>query len=218
MQLRHESSSLVVSQSDMLYGKHFSPHSSSLSIGNVNVYCEIYGIFGNLTKRFATRLDDFQILCEDDCIIPENYLFTKFALDTLVAIAEETDFWSGVPTYPWFWPLFGELFKMSKSNIYLLADWEFGEQLSDRYMWVKKNFGSVMMERLIFTSDGNRVLLPKSPRDLLIDCDLSNIEKWVSVGGSAFYYPELHWDCENRANILVKRLELIRNAIKVIEK
>ena len=248
MQFHYESSSLVTSSADLLYGKFFPPENyrkcykcmptpigskekleivngNALSIienkcdnEHVNIFAEVYGIFGNLTKRFAVRMDDFEILCEPNCHIAENYLLNRFAIDTLVAISEEPDFWSGVPKYPWFWHLFGELYKMSKSNIYLLADWEFGEQLSDRYIWVKKNFGSLTAEKLIFTCDKNRSLLPKSQRDLLIDCDLSNIEKWIHAGGSGYWWPELHWSCPDRAKLLTKRMELVRNVVHTLEK
>jgi len=114
--------------------------------------------------------------------------------------------------------MFSELFTVCDGSVYMLADWEFGEQLSDRYIWVKKNFGTEQAERLIFTCDKNRTLLPKSQRDILIDGDLSNIENWTKAGGSAFYWPECHWLCSDRAKILAKRISLIKDVVRTLKK
>ena len=235
MQLYHESSSLSINDKiDVMYGKYFpsttyntekyiditQPFSSSFfnsetsSSSQVRIFCEIYGVFGDLTGRFADRMDKLEIPCPKNCYVPENYLFKNYPLDTLVTIAEEPGFWYGVLRYDWFWIIFETFFKLSSGNLYLLSDWEYGEQLSDRYLWVKKSFGSSMLNNLIWVNDEYRHMIARDKRDILIDNDLSNIEKWINAGGSAFYWPEIHRNCDDKVKILSKRFELLSKVVE----
>ena len=200
MQLYHNSSSLYIDDKiDVIYGKYFPAkiynneldpiacNYKNCPTSKVTIYCEVYGLFGNLTKRFAERMDEYAVKCEGNCYIKENLLLEKFPMDTLISIAEEPGFWYGVPKYQWFWPMLEEFYKCSNGNRFLLSDWEYAEQLSDRYMWIKKSFGTSLADNLIWTCDKNRPLLATSRRHLLIDCDLSNIEAWINAGGSGFW-------------------------------
>ena len=230
MQLIHDTSSLQINDTiDPVYGKYFPaekqpccPHFQyCIAEGqrdHVRIFTEVYGVFGNLTKRFAERLDNLKIPCEKNCVVKENFLSSHFSVDVLAAIAEEPGFWFSVEKYPWFWVVFEELYKMSSGDVYLLADWEFGHQLSDRYTWIRKSFGETMAERVFFTCDQNRPMLLLDRQDVLIDCDLSNIERWVKAGGSGYYWPEIHWQCADVATILGTRISMLENMVKSLVK
>jgi hypothetical protein len=224
MQLYHNSSSLAFDPNiDLTYGKYYPAKicaSSSFDLADdvpVRIFCEVYGVFGNLSKRFADRLDNFRVECPPNGALKENFLLDTFPLEALFSIAEEPGFWLDVPVYDWKWPLFEELYKMCKGNLYLLEDWEGGEQLTDRYVWAKKTFGNTVVENMFWTEDKNRALLVSSKRDILIDSDLSNGEAWIKNGGSFVWFPELHWESPDKVRILSRRLSIIRSVVKSLE-
>lgn len=184
------------------------------------IYCEIYGVFGNLTKRFADRLDGFEVVLSQNSVIEENYLMKFFPLEALISMAEEPGFWANVEKYVWFAALLERLFMMSEGELYLLMDWEYREQLTERRVWCEEKFGTTLADNLILTADKNRPLLVRGRQDLLIDCDLYNIERWTAAGGSGFFWPEIHWNAshEEVARILARRLGMVEDVMRFLKK
>jgi hypothetical protein len=218
MHLLHHTSSLAFdSKIDGVYGKFFpSRNKENVSNAPVTIYSEIYGVYGNLTKRFAERLDDFVVSPSENGALGENFLLDHFPLDLLIAIAEEPHFWERAEKYQWFEPLFRKMFLLCRGNMYLLMDWEYREQLTDRIRWCERSFGTTLADNLILTADKNRALLVGGYQDLLIDTDLYNIERWINAGGSAFYWPEINHTCppEMIAKIVARRLGMLEDVVK----
>jgi hypothetical protein len=221
MQLYHESSLLTFNPYiDGVYGKFFAPKVyTSEKQYPVRIYSEIYGIYANLTKRFADRMDDFKVDVKENCYLHSNFLLDHFPRQALFAIAEEPGFWYGVEKYPWFPLVLERFYKLSKGELYLLADWEGGEQCSDRYVWMRKTFGTTLMDHTFLMDDGLRPLLVQHGKyDILIDGDLKNIERWTDAGGSGFWWPEMHWGCDSghRVKIIAKRFELLGEVVEYL--
>ena len=217
MHLLHHTSSLAFDPSvDVIYGKYFpSRNKENVSNSPVTIYSEIYGVFGNLTKRFAERMDEFLVSPTENGVIPENFLLEHFPLDLLIAIAEEPEFWERVEKYQWFEPLFRKIFLVCRGNMYLMMDWEYREQLTDRIKWCERSFGTTLADNLILTADKNRPLLVGGRQDLLIDTDLYNIERWTAAGGSGFWWPTINHACapDLIARIVARRLGMIEDVV-----
>jgi hypothetical protein len=177
-------------------------------------------VFGNLTKRFAEKLDDFVVPPSENAILKENYLLEYFPLEALIAMAEEPMFWYDVEKYMWFPILLEKFYKLSRGNLYLLMDWEYREQLTDRRIWCEKNFGTTLSDNLILTADKNRPLLVGGRQDLLIDCDLYNIEKWIEAGGSGLFWPEINWNSpqEKIVKLLHARFKMLKDVVDFLNK
>lgn len=201
-------------------------NSSSGSVENaeskVRIFSEVHGVFANVSKKYAQHLDNHIVKCSKNCercgyCVEPSYFSKRFAVEVLSSVSDEPGFWHGVSPYAWHWNVYSSFYKMSKGNLYLLEDFEFGNQLSSRWLWVQRHFGSNAKNKLIFISNANRKLLPTSKKDILVDCNLKNVEMWLNAGGSAFYWPELFWDCPNSGQIIAKRLILLRNAVEALD-
>ncbi len=208
---------------DLIHGKFFAspklfddaqcaacPNRKNKTIYPMRIFCEIYGVFGDSMGRYAEKLDNAIIENSPYGIVKLDWLTSNFAYDVRHSVTEEDHFWTRIDTYKWHWILFEELFKLSKSNYYLLAGLDGECHYGDRIQWILRKFGRDGYNKFFLLHDENRHLLAHTCKDLLIDCDLYNIEKWVEAGGSGFWWPQIDGKATNTVDILAKRLQLLK--------
>ncbi len=201
---------------------HCTDTSDMFVSGEVRIFCEMYGILGNLTKMFAERLDNYQLKCNRDCqkcgfcIGRIGALQKVYNKVVLREIMKEDHFWEDIEKYPWTKPMHEKLYRMCRGRLFYLQDWFDGEQLTERMMWTRRHFGDKAGCNLIMTASKNRVLLPNGKKDVLIDNDMYAIERWLAAGGSAFYWPELLGECVNQNKIISRRLYLLECVISAL--
>ena len=224
MPLSYETSSLSYDDVDLIYGKFIPAHvvpspfsgerRSNRSKSPVRIFCNIYGVFADMTGRFAEKYDNHVVPCRLDCIIDETYVRNNISRDAVIAIVEEPEFWLNMEAYPWYKLLIEQFFNMCGGEYFLLLSFYDCEQLTDRVQWVWRHFGIAnSRDRTIVMSSDSYSLLVKSRNDILIDSDLLHCEKWSQAGGSAFFWPEIDSKCKDPSGLLYKRLKLLSDCI-----
>lgn len=226
MILSYETSSLSYDDIDLIHGK-FIPATrisnpceqcpdricTHLQSHPIRIFCNVYGVFGDLTGRFAERYDDYIVPCRTECIVDSEIMRNTIPREAVIGIFEEEGFWSRVQPYPWKNLLMGEIYNLCAGEYFLLTSFYGSIQLSERVIWIWQNFGNVSRERSVIASSDSYGLLVKSRNDVLISADLLHLEKWCKAGGSGFFWSELVGTCKDPSPILFKRLKLLRHAI-----
>ncbi len=219
MLLSYEKSTIPYDDIDLIHGKFVaakpSPHLVSQPAKSpIRIFCNVYGVFGDITGRFATKYDDLKIPCKVECIYDPEYLMNNVPREGVKAIMEEDFFWKNMEAYPWQMLLMGEIYKICGGDYYLFISFYDSLQLEDRAIWVWRHFGSVSRNRTFMCSTESSQLLIRSRNDILIDADLKHVENWCDAGGSGFWWPEMSSACVDPAKILSKRITLLTKAVR----
>jgi hypothetical protein len=225
MLLSYETSSIAYDNVDLIHGKFVPAHINVAGMhveGNLPVrfFCNVGGVFSDVTGRFAERYDNYVLPMvknsddTDSCVIDTKLLMKTVPRIAVDALLEEDDFWRLVQPYPWYMLLMQEFYNHCAGEFFLILHLYNGLQIEDRVLWIARHFGNESKEKLLILSYYTLPLLVRSRNDVLIDADLVHIEKWCDAGGSAFWWPELNGKCVEPASILVKRVKLLKQAVR----
>jgi hypothetical protein len=221
MLLSYETSSISYDKIDLIHGKFIPAKHRSLrceecsdgSVPPIRVFINIYGVFANLSGRFAEKYDNLRLPCVEDCIIDYEYIRDNIPRAGVAAIMEEEGFWRHMDAYQWHMLLMGEIYKMCAGQYYFLLPLYDSLQLEDRLIWVWRHFGNVAKDRTMLLTCPSAQLLIKSRNDLFIGSNLKNCEDWSLAGGSAYWWPEIDANCKEPAKFLSKRIRLLSQAV-----
>jgi hypothetical protein len=185
----------------------------------IRIFCNVTGLFSDLSGRFAERYDDYVLPLvknSDDspsCVVDYAEIMRTVSKSAVEAIMEEKDFWRLLQPYPWYMLLFQEIYNMCGGEYYFILHFFNALQLEDRLTWCARHFGAESRKRTLVLAVDTMPLLVRSRNDILLDADLLHIEKWCDAGGSGYWWPELYGRCLEPASILAKRSRLMRQAI-----
>lgn len=223
MLLSYVSSSIKYDHVDLVHGKFIIGKSgtfcydickNSSLIPNIRIFCNVYGLFGDLTGRFAQKCDDLKIpTIAGECVLDSDFICKTIPRATVRAIIEEPGFWRNMEPYQWYMLLMGEFYKLCYGNYFLCIGLYDSLQSEDRVIWIWRHFGNDARSRLFVLSSTTMPNLVKSRNDILIDADLEHLDRWTEAGGSGFWWPELVADCKDPAIIISKRIKLLSEAI-----
>lgn len=214
MPLHYETSSIQYDDIDLIHGKFVAAKDGITSEKSVRIFCNVYGVFGDLTGRFASKYDNLVIPCRMDCILDPDYIRNHVSKAALATILEEEFFWKNMSAFPWYMLLMGEIYKLCKGDYYLMISYYDSLQLEDRVVWIWRHFGHVSQERTFIAASSSWSNLVRGRNDILIDSNLVHIEKWGAAGGSGFWWPEMSIDCKDPSKILSKRIGLLNHAVR----
>jgi hypothetical protein len=219
MLLSYETSSIAYDDIDLIHGKFLPAQTRTICTDICNppprVFINIYGVFADLTGRFAQRYDNHVIPSSkaDGCILDPEYIRNNIPKVGVDAMMEEPDFWKDMKAYPWYLLAMKEFYTICNEDYYLLLPMYDSLQLEDRLTWVWRHFGSQSKDRTMLLTCKSAGLLIKSRNDIFIGSDLVNCEAWASMGGSAFWWPEIDIACKDPSKLLVKRIKLLKLAV-----
>lgn len=225
MLLSYVTSSISYDTVDLIHGKFVpamppsmipcDPRTCSQYNPPVRFFINIYGVFANLTGRFAERYDDLQLpmMKDTDGVLNPEYIKTEIPKSGVEAIMEEDGFWPYVQPYPWSMLIMGEMYKLARGQYYFLLPMYDCRELEDRLVWVNRHFGMTGRNRSMLLNCESACLLIKSRNDIFIGSDLYNCECWSRAGGSAFWWPELSPSAKEPAKTLNKRIKLLTQAV-----
>ena len=158
MLLSYTTSSLTYDNIDLVYGKFFPAknvvtHSTETAFP-IRIFCNIYGMFADLTGRFAERFDNYKIPTIDNKgeIVDSQLMLNTISRSAVRAIMEEDNFWKGMQPYPWYMLLMREVYNLCGGEYYLLISFYDSLQLDDRIIWVWRHFGNVARYHTIVLS------------------------------------------------------------------
>ena len=227
MLLSYETSSFSYDNIDLIHGK-FIPANRTRFYSNcanndcttyvptsspVRIFTNIYGVFANLTGRFAENYDNLEIPNAVECVVDPEFIRLNIPKSGVEAIMEEDNFWKYIQPYPWRMLLMQEIYNICSGEYYLLLPVYDSLQLEDRLIWVWRHFGSQSKHRTMLMTSETSCLLIKSRNDIFIGADLHICELWTQQGGSAFWWPEIDYKCIDPAKILSKRIKLLGRAV-----
>lgn len=192
----------------MLYLPHAFPHPTSEPISSdsrtiehmarhkIRIFIGIKNVLMNYTERAVIALDMVQSLPPSSNGVWETNPLEK--LTTRQAIREVCcgyDFYNKSSKYKWSDTLWQRLFQLSSGHIHPLVrhnDHDM-EGLGGKANWIVRNFGTLGYNNMILISDSHN--FPFSdflyPHHLLVDSDLTNIEKWCKQGGTGYLWKEI---------------------------
>jgi hypothetical protein len=222
MLLSYVSSSIKYDDIDLVHGKFVigKPGKFCLDVCKnsslqppIRIFCNVYGLFGDLSGRFAQKCDDMKILRVSGCVLDSDYICRTIPKPVVRAIIEESGFWRNMEPYRWYMLLMSEFYKLCDGRYFLCIGLYDSLQLEDRVVWVWRHFGNESRTRLFVLSSTAMPNLVKSRNDILIDADLEHLDRWTEAGGSGFWWPEIAADCANPAIIISKRIKLLSDAV-----
>ena len=227
MLLSYETSSLSYDDIDLIHGKFIPAQSRNFysdcsnkdcltyipSYAPVRIFVNIYGVFANLSGRFAEKYDNLELPDRVEGIVDPDFIRLNIPKSGVEAIMEEDMFWKDMLPYPWYILLTQEMYNICGGELYMLLPMYDSLQLEDRLIWVWRHFGNQARSRTALASYEMACMLIKSRNDILISSDLRNCELWTQRGGSAFWWSEINSNCKEPAVILRKRIKILSNAI-----
>ena len=228
MLLSYATSSIAHDDIDLIHGKFIpavvtpktipscaDPHSCSRQNPQIRLFINIYGVFANLTGRFAERYDNLElpVVKGTDGILDPKYIKTYIAKSGVEAIMEEDDFWKHVQPYQWNMLLMNEFYKLANGEYYFILPMYDCREMEDRIVWVSRHFGTEGRGRSMVMNSDTSCLLIKSRNDIFIGSDLYECEQWCVSGGSAFWWPEVMPIAKLPAKTLIKRVKLLNQAV-----
>lgn len=117
------------------------------------------------------------------------------------------EFWENLEPYPWTRDLV-DILESSKVQWRFLSKPTYDAGCyAGKYNWVKKHFGKHINKLILI--NGDKSIVCRGSKSLLIDDKDKNIEQWQAAGGSVFHWEEVSPDVD-----VADRLLAIRRLLK----
>ena len=161
---------------------------------SVRFFFGLDGVLANFTTHAAMYLDNLKLPYPENGIFEESMLKKHFVPEVLFDVCSGSQFWEGIPPYPWAWNFFSRAYELSHGDIYFgsRAHKEDSASWDGKAAWVHKHFGQYGVDRLVLSLHARNLCMACNGKmDVLVAADLENVKMWNEMGGSALYFPEL---------------------------
>ncbi len=174
----------------------------------MRVKLDIDGVLANFTKQACKTMGEPYNATEE--LSDYGWLFRKFGDAACYKKLKGHLFWTSIEKYPWADELVRIVDKESKGNWAFLT-----KPMVDQYCysgkaeWVMTHYRR-HLNRLIILN-GDKSLMVKDRKDVLIDDHPKNVARWEAAGGTKIHWVEVGSEYDNSS--IQARLESIKQQL-----
>ncbi len=174
----------------------------------MRVKLDVDGVIGNFTKQACKTMGEYYPSTEE--LADYGWLFEKYGDGACYKKLKGHLFWTTIEKFPWADELVDIVDKESRGNWAFLT-----KPMVDQYCysgkaeWIMQHYRKHLNKLIIL--NGDKSLMVKNHKDVLIDDHPKNVAQWEAAGGTKIHWVEVgdQFDPE----IVKARLENIRQQL-----